>query len=84
MRIARAILRAMTRKARLIRSRDRFWLGVCGGIAEFFGWPVQTVRTLFVIAGLFTGGVPALIVYAMLAWAMPKPVTFDLDDFREQ
>ena len=74
----------MTQRPRLMRSRERVWLGVCGGIAEFFGWPTRTVRSLFAIAALFTGGVPVLIIYAMLAWAMPKPYTFNLDDFREQ
>jgi phage shock protein PspC (stress-responsive transcriptional regulator) len=57
----------MAPKPRLVRSQERFWLGVCGGLAEFFGWPVQTVRSLWVVAGLFTGTVPALIAYAMLA-----------------
>jgi len=57
----------MAPKPRLVRSQERFWLGVCGGLAEFFGWPVQTVRSLWVVAGLFTGIVSALIAYAMLA-----------------
>jgi phage shock protein PspC (stress-responsive transcriptional regulator) len=42
------------------------------------------VRSIFAVAGLLTGVLPALVIYAMLAWAMPKPVTFNLDDFREQ
>jgi phage shock protein C len=74
----------MPRRPRLMRSRERFWLGVCGGMAEFFGWSPQVVRSIFAIAGLLTGVLPALVIYAMLAWAMPKPVTFNLDDFREQ
>ena len=74
----------MPDRPRLNRSRNRFWLGVAAGMAEFFGWPVQTVRSLWIIAGLLTGIAPALIVYAMLAWAMPPPRTFDLDDFRQQ
>ena len=74
----------MTKRPRLMRSRERLWLGVCGGIAEFFGGSAQTVRGLFAIAALFTGVVPVLIIYAMLAWAMPKPYSFNLDDFREQ
>ena len=74
----------MKGRPRLTRSRNRVWLGVCGGIADFFGWPAQTVRALFGIAALFTGGVPMLFVYVVLAFAMPKPNTFNLDDFREQ
>ena len=76
------MLDAMSKRPRLTRSRHRFWLGVAAGIAEFFGWPVQTVRSLWVVAGLLTSIVPALIVYAMLAWAMPPP--FNLDDYRQQ
>ena len=78
------MLYSMPKRPRLIRSRNRFWLGVCAGIAEFFGWPVQAVRSLWIVAGLLTAIVPTLIVYAMLAWAMPPPQTFNLDDYRQQ
>lgn len=59
-------------KAALRRSRhNRIIAGVCGGIAEFFGispfWP----RLALVIA-FIPGGVPGLLIYAILWMIMPK------------
>ena len=68
---------------RLTRSRDRKIAGVCGGLAEFFGWHPRAVRALFVVATLLTGGT-AIVVYALLGWVMPPARTFNLDDFRAQ
>ena len=40
---------------RFYRSRtDKVWLGVCGGLAERFGWEPVLVRILFVL-GIFHG-----------------------------
>jgi phage shock protein C len=69
---------------RLTKARDRRLAGVCGGLAEFLDWPAGRVRALWLIAGVLTGGVPALVAYALLAFVMPPPRTFNLDDFREQ
>ena len=42
---------------RFYRSRtDRVWLGVCGGIAERFGWEPTLVRILFVLSIFFMAG----------------------------
>jgi phage shock protein C len=46
--------------------RNRVWLGVCGGLAEFFGINVFWFRLAFLIA-FIPGGVPGLGPY-LLAW----------------
>ena len=44
---------------RLTRSQnDRYIAGVCGGIAEYFGWNASLVRVGFVLFGGFGMAVP--------------------------
>jgi phage shock protein C len=43
--------------------------GVCGGIAEHYGWSTGLVRFLFVLFGLFGAGE---IAYIVLWLVMPK------------
>ena len=55
---------------KLTRSRThRILAGVCGGIAEHYGWSVGTVRLLFILFGLFGAGE---IAYIVLWIVMPK------------
>lgn len=55
---------------RLTRSTSRRVIaGVCGGIAEHYGWSVGLVRFLFVLFGLFGAGE---IAYIVLWIVMPK------------
>lgn len=58
---------------RLVKSRDRRIAGVCGGIAEYFGWDPTLVRALFLLGAIFSSGFPFVIVYLILAWVMPDP-----------
>ncbi len=62
--------------------------GVCGGIAEFLGWPSRTVRGLWVGVTILTGLAPGFVVYTVLALVMPgaetPPPGFHLEDFRQQ
>ncbi|GAA4815362.1 hypothetical protein GCM10023353_21200 [Tomitella cavernea] len=44
--------------------------GVCGGIAENFGWNVSTVRLVFVLSCLLPG--PQVLLYLVLWIVMPK------------
>lgn len=54
------------RPKRLYRSRsDRMIAGVCGGIAEYFGWSSTLVR-LATVASLLLPG-PQIVVY-LAAW----------------
>lgn len=56
---------------RLTRSADDKWIaGVCGGIAEYFGWNANVVRLLFVLSCLLPG--PQFVVYLVLWLIIPK------------
>ncbi len=56
---------------RLTRSTSDKWIGgVCGGLAEYFGWNANLVRLLFVLSCLLPG--PQFIVYLVLWIIIPK------------
>lgn len=56
---------------RLNRSTNDKWIaGVCGGIAEYFGWSANIVRLLFVLSCLLPG--PQFIIYLVLWLIIPK------------
>jgi phage shock protein C len=56
---------------KLYRSANNKMLaGVCGGIAEYFGWDLTMVRLALVLFTLFGG---AGILFYIIAWiVMPK------------
>ena len=47
--------------------------GVCAGIADYFDWNVRLLRAVLVIAFLFSGAFPLVIVYCVL-WYVMDPV----------
>ena len=51
--------------------RNRIVLGVCGGLAEFFGISSFWFRLAFLLA-LIPGGVPGLLVYVVMAFIIPS------------
>lgn len=53
-----------------LSSYNRVVGGVCGGIAEYFGWDATIIRILFAIAAIVGFGSP-VIIYAVL-WAVMK------------
>ena len=58
---------------RFYRSRtDKVWLGVCGGLAERFGWEPTLVRVLFVLSIFFFAGPIAIFAYVIAAMITPK------------
>ncbi|MCP1715901.1 phage shock protein PspC (stress-responsive transcriptional regulator) [Methanocalculus alkaliphilus] len=62
----------MSQQERLTRSATNKLLGgVCGGIAEYFGWDPSLVRLGWVIGTLFTSG-GGLIVYILALFIMPS------------
>jgi phage shock protein C len=72
----------------LYRSRNGRFLGVCRGIAEYFGLKPIHVRMAFVLAALFTGFWPVLGFYLLLGLVMkPEPLvqpnSADEEDFYE-
>jgi phage shock protein PspC (stress-responsive transcriptional regulator) len=61
-----------TTKQPLRRSRrNRVFLGVCGGLGEFFGISAFWFRLAFLIA-FIPGGVPGLLPYIILAIIIPS------------
>lgn len=50
---------------------DRMLLGVCGGIAEYFGWESTIVRIVFVLAALLGVGA-SILIYIVMAIVMPR------------
>jgi phage shock protein C len=68
----------------LTKSNDRRLAGVCGGIAEWLGWNPVSIRALFILISVFGLGFGGFLLYALLAWMMPPPGGFNLEDFREQ
>ncbi|MFF2087707.1 PspC domain-containing protein [Nocardia sp. NPDC058176] len=56
---------------RLTRSTSDKWIaGVCGGLAEYFGWNANIVRLVFVASCLLPG--PQFLVYLVLWLVIPK------------
>lgn len=51
--------------------RNRVFLGVCGGLADFFGISAFWFRLAFLIA-LIPGGIPGLLPYLILAIIIPS------------
>jgi phage shock protein C len=59
-------------KPKLRRSRrNRIFMGVCGGLAEFFGISVFWFRLAFLLA-LIPGGVPGLLAYFLMWIIIPS------------
>ncbi|OIK39522.1 stress-responsive transcriptional regulator [Pediococcus acidilactici] len=61
-------------KSKFTKSNDRFVAGVCGGIAEHFGWDKSLTRIIALVLILLSHGL-LLIPYFILAWYMPSQNT---------
>ena len=56
----------------LRRRRDgEKFAGVCGGLAEYFDLDPTLVRVVYLVATFFTGIVPGIILYGILALVIP-------------
>lgn len=57
----------------LKRSRRNAMIGgVCGGIAEHFGWSVTATRVVYVLLSLLSVAFPGIIVYLVLWLVLPR------------
>ena len=66
----------MEYKKRLTRSTTDKWLaGVCGGIAENFGWDVAILRIVYVVLTTCTAFC-GVLVYILLWICMPKETKY--------
>lgn len=58
---------------KLVRSRrNRMFLGVCGGIAEYFNVDPTVVRCLYVLLSILTAAFPGILIYVLLVLIMPN------------
>ncbi len=63
----------MPTNKRLVRSSSDRWIaGVCGGIAEYFGWDPAIVRLAYVLLSVCGVAFPGILVYIILWLVMPK------------
>ena len=58
---------------RLTRSKQKIISGVCGGFADYFAIDAVFVRAIFVIVTMFTGVLPGVLCYIILALIIPEP-----------
>ena len=57
----------------LSRSRNHKVIGgVCGGIAEQYGWDIGLVRLLYLLISVFSAAFPGTIVYVILWIVLPS------------
>ncbi len=57
---------------RLTKSNDKLIAGVCGGIADYFGWDSSMVRVGYVLLSIFSAGFPGFLAYIILWIVMPR------------
>lgn len=55
----------------LIRSDNRWLAGVCGGIADYFGWSPGLTRLGYILISILSAGFPGILVYIVLWLVMP-------------
>ncbi len=59
--------------------RDRWIMGVCGGIAYRYGWSSTAVRIATIIVVIIIPGfsvIPTLLVYFLLGYLLPETDEF--------
>lgn len=60
----------MQRK-RLTKSNNKVFLGVCGGLADYFGIDPTIVRLIVLVLLVLTGFFPVGLIYIVAALIMP-------------
>ena len=59
--------------------RDRWIMGVCGGIAHRCGWSSTVVRLTTIILAIILPGfsvIPTLLIYFLLGYLLPETDEF--------
>ena len=59
--------------------RDRWWRGVCGGLARSQGWNSNVVRLVTAVLAIAIPGislVPVLVLYIILGATLPESEEF--------
>ena len=63
----------MAERGSLRKSNDKVIAGVCGGLAEWLGWPAGRTRLAYVVLSVLSAAFPGILVYVILWIAMPGP-----------
>ena len=58
-------------KKRLTKSNNKVFLGVCGGLADYFGIDPTIVRLIALVLLVITGFFPVGVIYIVAALIMP-------------
>ncbi|MGN1279815.1 MAG: PspC domain-containing protein [Limosilactobacillus sp.] len=58
-------------KKRLTKSKDKVFLGVCGGLANYFHVDPTIVRLIVLVLLVMTGFFPIGLIYLVAALIMP-------------
>lgn len=57
----------------LARSKsNKVWLGICGGVGEYFNFDPVLIRVVWILIVAFTGFAPGIIAYLLAALVMPE------------
>ncbi|NDV65726.1 PspC domain-containing protein [Bacteroides sp. 224] len=56
---------------KLVKSRDKVIAGVCGGLAEYFGFDYTITRLIYALLTIFTA-FAGVIIYIILWILMPS------------
>ncbi len=59
-------------KKMYLSSTDKKFLGVCGGIATYYGVDPTVVRAIFIVLLIGTGFVPFGLAYIVLYFILPN------------
>ena len=51
---------------------NRTIAGVCGGIAQTYGWDPTLVRVIYVLASILSAAFPGILVYIILWVLVPE------------
>lgn len=57
---------------KLYRKKDKKLLGVCAGLADYFGVDVTIIRLIWVVISVVSGFVPGIIAYVVVALVVPE------------
>lgn len=68
--MGQAIEKEETAMRILSKSTDKKICGVCGGIAEYFGWDPTMVRVAWAVVSCFAGA--GIVAYIIAAIIMPE------------
>ena len=53
-------------------SSDKKFLGICGGLADYFGIDPTIIRIIVACIALYTAIIPVLVVYVVMSFVFPS------------